>query len=170
MTNLDITMTKTDRNLWNAIIGEAMALLKYNAYAIKALEEGHPEIAQIFQESAGAENIHGMNHLRTAGAIKSSLDNLVAVVQGEAKEINSRYPRMIREALDEGRRDAARAFTMAMDRERYHLESFMKATDDLRAKLERQPDEEHPVLVPSSAPPVATVEAPASVDGDGQHD
>ena len=59
MTNLDITMTKTDRNLWNAIIGEAMALLKYNAYAIKALEEGHPEIAQIFQESAGAENIHG---------------------------------------------------------------------------------------------------------------
>ncbi|MCZ6867553.1 MAG: VIT1/CCC1 transporter family protein [Chloroflexi bacterium] len=170
MTNLDITMTKTDRNLWNAIIGEAMALLKYNAYAIKALEEGHPEIAQIFQESAGAENIHGMNHLRTAGAIKSSLDNLVAVVQGEAKEINSRYPRMIREALDEGRRDAARAFTMAMDRERYHLESFMKATDDLRAKLERQPDEEHPVLVPSSSPQVATVEAPASVDGDGQHD
>lgn len=170
MTNLDITMTKTDRNLWNAIIGEAMALLKYNAYAIKALEEGHPEIAQIFQESAGAENIHGMNHLRTAGAIKSSLDNLVAVVQGEAKEINSRYPRMIREALDEGRRDAARAFTMAMDRERYHLESFMKATDDLRAKLERQPDEEHPVLVPSSSPQVATVGAPASVDGDGLHD
>ena len=171
MTNLDITMTKTDRNLWNAIIGEAMALLKYNAYAIKALEEGHPEIAQIFQESAGAENIHGMNHLRTAGAIKSSLDNLVAVVQGEAKEINSRYPRMIREALDDGRRDAARAFTMAMDRERYHLESFMKATDDLRAKLERQPDEEPTVLVPPTGPQTATVEAPTSVDrGDGQHD
>ncbi len=171
MTNLDITMTKTDRNLWNAIIGEAMALLKYNAYAVKALEEGHPEIAQIFQESAGAENIHGMNHLRTAGAIKSSLDNLVAVVQGEAKEINSRYPRMIREALDEGRRDAARAFTMAMDRERYHLESFMKATDDLRAKLEGQPDEEPTVLVPPTGPQTATVEAPTSVDrGDGQHD
>ena len=149
MSYADTVMTKTDRNLWNAIIGEAMALLKYNAYAVKALEEGHPEIAQIFQETAGAENIHGMNHLRTAGAIKSSLENLEAVTQGEAKEISSRYPRMIREALDEGRRDAARAFTVAMDRERYHLESFMKATDDLTNKLERESEDEPPILVPA---------------------
>ena len=149
MSYADTVMTKTDRNLWNAIIGEAMALLKYNAYAVKALEEGHPEIAQIFQETAGAENIHGMNHLRTAGAIKSSLENLEAVTQGEAKEISSRYPRMIREALDEGRRDAARAFTVAMDRERYHLESFMKATDDLTTKLERESEDEPPILVPA---------------------
>ena len=150
MTYADGVMSKTDRNLWNAIIGEAMALLKYNAYAVKALEEGHPEIAQIFQETAGAENIHGMNHLRTAGAIKSSLENLREVTSGEAKEISSRYPRMIREALDEGRRDAARAFTVAMDRERHHLEGFMKATDDLRAKLQRMEDVDRPVLVPAA--------------------
>ena len=152
MTYADGVMSKTDRNLWNAIIGEAMALLKYNAYAVKALEEGHPEIAQIFQETAGAENIHGMNHLRTAGAIKSSLENLKAVTSGEAKEISSRYPRMIREALDEGRRDAARAFTVAMDRERHHLEGFMKATDDLMAKLQRMEDVDRPVLVPAARP------------------
>ena len=151
MTYSDGVMTKTDRNLWNAIIGEAMALLKYNAYAVKALEEGHPEIAQIFQETAGAENIHGMNHLRTAGAIKSSLENLKSVTSGEAREISSRYPRMIREALDEGRRDAARAFTVAMDRERHHLEAFMKATDDLTAKLERMEEVDRPMLTPSQA-------------------
>ena len=150
MTYADGVMSKTDRNLWNAIIGEAMALLKYNAYAVKALEEGHPEIAQIFQETAGAENIHGMNHLRTAGAVKATLDNLREVTSGEAKEITSRYPRMIREALDEGRRDAARAFTVAMDRERHHLEGFMKATDDLRAKLQRMEDADRPVLVPAA--------------------
>ena len=68
-----INMTNTERNLWNAIVGEAMALLKYNAFAAKAMEEGHPEIAQIFQEIAGAENIHGINHLKTVGGIKSSL-------------------------------------------------------------------------------------------------
>lgn len=150
MTYADGVMSKTDRNLWNAIIGEAMALLKYNAYAVKALEEGHPEIAQIFQETAGAENIHGMNHLRTAGAVKTTLLNLKEVTSGEAKEISSRYPRMIREALDEGRRDAARAFTVAMDRERHHLEGFMKATDDLRAKLQRMEDADRPVLVPAA--------------------
>ena len=76
----EINLTKTERNLWNAIISEAMALLKYNAYAAKAMEEGHPEIAQIFQETAGAENIHGINHLRTASAIKSTLENLKTVV------------------------------------------------------------------------------------------
>ena len=171
MTYADGVMSKTDRNLWNAIIGEAMALLKYNAYAVKALEEGHPEIAQIFQETAGAENIHGMNHLRTAGAIKSSLENLKEVTSGEAKEITSRYPRMIREALDEGRRDAARAFTVAMDRERHHLESFMKATDDLVAKLQRMEDIDRPILAPPIFHDDSPVESPVAVaDREEHHD
>ena len=171
MTYADGVMSKTDRNLWNAIIGEAMALLKYNAYAVKALEEGHPEIAQIFQETAGAESIHGMNHLRTAGAVKSSLQNLKEVTSGEAKEISSRYPRMIREALDEGRRDAARAFTVAMDRERHHLESFMKATDDLTAKLQRMEDADKPILVPTAVQEDTLMEsAVRAVDATERHD
>ena len=171
MTYADGVMSKTDRNLWNAIIGEAMALLKYNAYAVKALEEGHPEIAQIFQETAGAENIHGMNHLRTAGAVKSTLQNLKEVTSGEAKEISSRYPRMIREALDEGRRDAARAFTVAMDRERHHLEGFMKATDDLLAKLQRMEDADRPVLVPAPVQDEGPVDtAVAVLDEEEHHD
>ncbi len=171
MTYADGVMSKTDRNLWNAIIGEAMALLKYNAYAVKALEEGHPEIAQIFQETAGAESIHGMNHLRTAGAVKSSLENLKEVTSGEAKEITSRYPRMIREALDEGRRDAARAFTVAMDRERHHLESFMKATDDLTAKLQRMEDADKPILVPTAVQEDPLMEsAVRAVDATERHD
>ena len=171
MTYADGVMSKTDRNLWNAIIAEAMALLKYNAYAVKALEEGHPEIAQIFQETAGAENIHGMNHLRTAGAVKSSLENLRAVTSGEAKEISTRYPRMIREALDEGRRDAARAFTVAMDRERHHLENFMKATDDLMGKLQRMEDADKPILVPSIVHDEGSVKsAEAVLDREEHHD
>jgi apolipoprotein N-acyltransferase len=37
-------MTKTEKNLWSAIVGEALAYLKYNAYAHRALEEGLPVI------------------------------------------------------------------------------------------------------------------------------
>ncbi|MBM3924944.1 MAG: hypothetical protein FJ320_03000 [SAR202 cluster bacterium] len=148
------TMSRTDKNLWNAIIGEAMAMLKYNAYAAKAMEEGHPEIAQIFQETAGAENIHGVNHLKTAGAVRSTLENLKEVTQGEAKEINSRYPRMIRDALDEGRRDAARAFTMAMDRERHHLESFLKAISVMEGKLNGK-QEDKARLAPPRLPDIS---------------
>ena len=133
-----INMTNTERNLWNAILGEAMALLKYNAFAAKAMEEGHPEIAQIFQEIAGAENIHGINHLKTVGGIKSSLENLEGVTKGEAREISATYPRMIKEALNEGRHDAAQSFAIAMDREKHHLQAFLKASDDLTNKLTKQ--------------------------------
>ena len=46
-------MTKTDENLETAITGEARARLKYTAFALQAMEEGHPEIAQLFLEAAG---------------------------------------------------------------------------------------------------------------------
>ena len=135
MSSPEGTLTKTERNLWNAIVSEAMAQLKYNTYAYKALEEGHPEVAQVFQEVAGAENIHGMNHLRVSGEVKSSMENLKKVVSSESKEISARYPRMVKDALDEGRLDAAETFSMAMDREQHHLEVFVRAMDTLEAKL-----------------------------------
>ena len=135
MTDIDRTLSKTERNLWSAIVAEAMAHLKYTAFAHKALAEGHPEVAQIFQEVAGAENIHGVNHLQVSGEVKSSVENLRNVIEGESKEINASYPRMVRDAVEEGRTDAAETFTMAMDRERHHLEVFSKALEELEVKL-----------------------------------
>jgi VIT1/CCC1 family predicted Fe2+/Mn2+ transporter/rubrerythrin len=128
-------LSKTDRNLWSAIISEALAYLKYNSYAHQALQEGHPEVAQIFQEVAGAETIHSLNHLRVAGATGSTLDNLRDVLIGEAKEAGSLYPRMILDALAEGRKEAVASFALAMERERHHLEMFAQALTDLEAKL-----------------------------------
>ena len=128
------SMTKTEKNLWSAIVAEALAYLKYNAYAHRALEEGHPEVAQVFQEVAGAETIHGMNHLRVAGSLKDTLVNLRTVTEGESKEYSTMYPKMIQDALDEGRQDAADSFALAMDRERHHLEVFTQALQLLEAK------------------------------------
>lgn len=127
-------LSKTEKNLWNAIVGEAMAHLKYNAFAHKALEEGLPEVAQVFQEVAGAETIHGMNHLRVSGEIGPTLTNLRNVTIGESKEFSTMYPRMIRDALEEGRRDAADSFSLAMERERHHLEAFTRTLELLEAK------------------------------------
>jgi rubrerythrin/VIT1/CCC1 family predicted Fe2+/Mn2+ transporter len=127
-------MSKTDKNLWSAIVGEALAYLKYNAYAHQALEEGLPEIAQVFQEVAGAETIHGLNHLRVSGDIRSTLENLRTVTEGESKEFSTMYPRMIRDAQDEGRGDAADSFSLAMERERHHLEAFTQALDQLESR------------------------------------
>jgi vacuolar iron transporter family protein len=151
-------LTRTEKNLWNAVVGEAMAYLKYNAYAHRALEEGHPEVAQVFQEVAGAETIHGMNHLRVAGEIKSTLENLRTVTVGESKEFSTMYPRMIREAMDEGRQDAADSFALALEREKHHLEVFTRALEQLEAKqaaavaAPATASDEEPVYPPEAVP------------------
>ena len=160
-------MTKTERNLWSAIVSEALAHLKYNAYAHRALEEGHPEVAQVFQEVAGAETIHGMNHLRVSGALDTTVINLRTVTEGESKEYSTMYPKMIQDALDEGRQDAADSFALAMDRERHHLEVFTNALDLLEAKTAAiAAANVQPVSAPTSTPE-ATPGSALTVETDG---
>ena len=164
------SMTKTERNLWSAIVAEALAHLKYNAYAHRALEEGHPEVAQVFQEVAGAETIHGMNHLRVSGALDTTSVNLRTVTEGESKEYSTMYPKMIQDALDEGRQDAADSFALAMDRERHHLEVFTSALELLEAKTAAMAVAGQPQTVAAVAPVNATVVAagsPLNIETDG---
>ena len=143
------TLTRTEKNLWNAIISEALAYLKYNAYAHKALEEGHPEVAQVFQEVAGAETIHGLNHLRVSGEIGPTEDNLRTVTIGESREFTTMYPRMIREAIAEDRADAAESFSLALERERHHLTAFTQALEQLEMKRSAAPPDLAPVSQPA---------------------
>ncbi|CUV03639.1 MAG: hypothetical protein FI708_06015 [SAR202 cluster bacterium] len=164
------SMTKTERNLWSAIVAEALAHLKYNAYAHRALEEGHPEVAQVFQEVAGAETIHGMNHLRVSGALDTTPVNLRTVTEGESKEYSTMYPKMIQDALDEGRQDAADSFALAMDRERHHLEVFTNALELLEAKTAAIAAAGQPQTVAAMAPVNAAVMdagSPLNIETDG---
>ena len=143
-----ISLTTTEKNLWSAIVSEALANLKYNAYAQRAMQEGHPEVAQIFQEVAGAETIHGINHLRVTGDLASTVENLRDIIEGEAREAAIIYPRMVREALAEGNHAAADSFSLAMERERRHLEAFTEALQGLEMKLATQPGNTRPAPVP----------------------
>ena len=161
------SMTKTEKNLWSAIVAEALAYLKYNAYAHRALEEGHPEVAQVFQEVAGAETIHGMNHLRVSGALKTTSVNLRTVTEGESKEYSTMYPKMIQDALDEGRQDAADSFALAMDRERHHLEVFTNALELLDAKTAAIAAAGEPAVQTSGPAPVSPAGSPLNIETDG---
>ena len=163
-------LSKTEKNLWNAIVSEALANLKYNAYAHKALEEGLPEVAQVFQEVAGAETIHGINHLRVSGDIGSSLENLRAVTLGESKEFSAIYPRMIKEALEEGQREAADSFSLAMERESHHLDAFTRTMELLESKQAPASDsvratDPTPDPTPVTDPPAAPAPEPAGPRG-----
>ena len=147
------TLSRTDKNLWSAIVSEALAYLKYNAYAHRALEEGHPEVAQVFQEVAGAETIHGLNHLRVSGEIGPTEENLRTVTIGESREFTTMYPKMIQEAIAENRTDAAESFSLALERERHHLTVFTQALDQLEKKISRAPADAAPVSQPEALSP-----------------
>lgn len=118
---------RTDANLQVAVAGEADANRRYIAYGIQALNENRPDIAQLFFEAAGAETIHALTHLRTLGAIRSTRENLELAATGEVEEIEVIMPRMIQEAEEEHRTDAAASFRLALEREKYHRDMFRAA-------------------------------------------
>jgi VIT1/CCC1 family predicted Fe2+/Mn2+ transporter/rubrerythrin len=150
---------RTQRNLWSAFLGEAKANRLYVAYALKALDEGHPEVAQVFMEAAGAETIHALSHLKALDEVKSSLENLKAVTEEEAYEFEAMYPRMIADALNDGRQDAAASFRQALEGEKHHLSIFLKALTDLEKKTGRKAV---PPERPAPLPPTPTPEFPAA--------
>lgn len=120
-------MTQTEENLQKALIGEAKAPLEYTAFAMQAMQEGYPEFAQLFMEAAGAETIHGINHLRTAGGIGTTNENLDESANGEDYEIETMYPEFIKQAETDGRADAAASFGLALEREKHHRAMFKQA-------------------------------------------
>ncbi|MFQ5815402.1 MAG: rubrerythrin family protein [Candidatus Hydrothermarchaeaceae archaeon] len=120
-------MTKTEENLKSAFAGESQANRKYLAFAAKAMDDGLPEIAQLFMEAAGAETTHALNHFKVMGGAKSTKENLLEAAEGENYEIEEMYPRFISAAEEEGRKDAADSFRVAMEREKYHREMFREA-------------------------------------------
>ncbi|MCB4756282.1 MAG: VIT1/CCC1 transporter family protein [Elusimicrobia bacterium] len=161
-------MNKTSLNLWSAFIGEAKANRTYIAYGVKALEEGHPEVAQIFFEIAGAETIHAIQHLKAAGAVKSTLENLRQVVEEEQYESKDMYPRFIKAAQEENRPDAVASFELAGEREGHHMKMFTEALAGLEKKIGVHGKKAAPVPEPVGTPPLSE-ESKAVKDGvDGE--
>jgi|SRR5579884_277707 len=128
-------MTRTESNLEKAITGEAKARLEYTAFAMQAMQEGYPQIAQLFLEAAGAETIHGISHMQAANRIGTTFENLDEAANGEDYEIEQMYPRFLREATEEGRDDAAASFHLALERERHHRAMFKEAFEEFKAGL-----------------------------------
>ncbi len=158
-------VSNTDRNLWQAIVAEAVAHLTYTAYAQKARDEGHPEIAEVFEEVARAETVHGISYLKVAGAIESTSVNLGNVIAGETREYTRTYPRMINDAVADERRDAVEAFTRAMDQEKDHQIAFSDALS--RLQMATANGARASGVESSVAPGVVTADPLATRSGEG---
>ena len=94
--------TKTEANLWEAFAGESQARNKYTYFASKAKKEGFEEIAAIFEETANNEKEHAKMWFKQLGGIGTTAENLQAAAGGENGEWTDMYPRMAKEAREEG--------------------------------------------------------------------
>lgn len=117
-------MSKSEQSLKEAFAGESQANRKYLAYAQKADEEGHPQVARMFRAAAEAETIHAHNHLRALNGIGTTEENLKDAIAGETHEFKTMYPEMIEHAKAESNAEALRSFTLANMVERTHAELY----------------------------------------------
>lgn len=108
----------------------------YLAFAKKAEEEGFKQVAKLFRAAAEAETVHALNHLRTTGQVKSTLENLGTAVSGETYEFKKMYPDFIADAKKEANKKAEISFNYANQVEQIHAKLYQKALDALKNKKE----------------------------------
>jgi len=120
----ELTGSKTERNLQAAFAGESQARNKYTYFASVARKEGYEQIAAIFLETAEQEKEHAKLHLKLLSGIGDTISNLKAAAGGENDEWTEMYPRMAREAQQEGFEEIARLFEGIASIEKAHQERY----------------------------------------------
>ncbi len=120
-------MSKTHDNLMAAFAGESQANRKYLAFADAADKEGLPAVAKLFRAAAAAETIHAHAHLRLAGHIGNTEENLKTAIEGESYEFTSMYPDMIKDAEAEGETAIAKYLSHVNAVEEVHANLYKKA-------------------------------------------
>jgi rubrerythrin len=129
-------LAKTEKNLEEAFAGESQASRRYQFFADKAGEEGHPQIARLFRAAVEAETVHARNHLTVLGGINSTQENLKEAINGEEYEYTKMYPAFIKEAKAEGNQRAEISFSHANAVEKVHHDLYQKALKSLEAGKE----------------------------------
>ena len=129
-------MSKSEQNLQDEFAGESQANRKYLAFAKKADQEGHAQVAKLFRAAAEAETVHAHAHLRTLKGIGGTADNLKEAIAGETHEFKTMYPAMIEDAEAEGQKAALRSFNYANDVEKIHANLYTNALDKMESLAE----------------------------------
>lgn len=123
-------MSKTEQNLMDAFAGESQANRKYLAFARVAEQEGLPQVARLFRAAAASETVHALTHLKNAGKIGSTAENLKDAINGETHEYTTMYPQMIKDAEAEGNMAVARYFGYVNKVEEIHANLYKKALEN----------------------------------------
>lgn len=131
----------TASNLKSAFGGESMAHMRYLIWGKAAEKEGFPNVANLFEAVAYAEQVHAHNHFKelknevgeasvTAGAgfgLTNTSENLQGAIDGENYEVGQMYPAFMAVAQLQGEKGSMRSFHYAIEAEKTHAELFTNA-------------------------------------------
>ena len=130
---------KSEKNLRYAFVAESKAYARNSAFASKADQDGYPQIARLFRAVADAESVHASRYLKLIrGTIGSTEENLEAAFQNEIKANVEEYPKLIKDASEEGLKATEDAFSQARDVESRHAELYKKAMNDMLSDRQTQ--------------------------------
>lgn len=134
----------TLENMKTAFNGESNAKVRYEAFAVKADEEGYKSVAALFRAAAKSEGIHAAKHaaaiVKMGGEAKATLmpveakstrENIEAALKGEIAEKESMYPAMVKKAETDKNIPALYSFKGALAAEKMHAQYFQQALKDL---------------------------------------
>ena len=120
--------SKTLYNLKMGFEAESKASMRNRTFAMKADQEGFPQMASLFRAVAEAEEVHAYHHERFLGAISDTQTNLESAFEHENFATNA-YPEIIKTATEENNPAVAKQFSFVRDVEREHARLYKKAID-----------------------------------------
>jgi len=128
---------KTEKNLAYAFAAESKAAIRNDAFAKKADMEGYTQIARLFRAVSDAESVHARKYLLLMrGKVGTTEENLDTAFHNEIKANVEEYPKLIKDASDEGHKGALQSFSHARDVESGHAGLYRKAMSDMLAERE----------------------------------
>ena len=116
--------TKTEKNLWEAFIGESQARNKYTYFASVAKKAGYEQIAALFQKTADNEKEHAELWFKALGEMGDTAENLLHAAEGEHAEWTCMYKRMALDAEEDGFPELAEQFRGVAEIEKMHEERY----------------------------------------------
>lgn len=126
--------TKTEKNLREAFAGESQARNMYTYFASVAKKNGYEQIAALFLKTADNEKEHAKLWFKALGELGTVEKNLVHAAEGEHFEWTDMYPRMAREADEEGFHELAEQFRGVAAIEKHHEERYRKLLKNVEAQ------------------------------------
>lgn len=122
---------KNRKKSMEAFAGESQARNKYTYFASVAKKEGYEQISALFLETAENEKEHAKLHFKKLNGIGNTKENLKAAAGGENYEWTDMYPRMAKQAREEGFEDIAVLFESVAGVEKEHEKRYKKLLKNL---------------------------------------